>query len=298
MICLRHSERVSVINILGVPFHYGQRNKEVALAPQALMERGLREFLQKYQADVLYEELVLTAWDSHEQKISRSSEMIRDRVFHEMKKKSFLLNVGGDHGLALGSVSGVLDFDPSTVVIWVDAHGDVHTPESSESQNFHGMPLSYLLGLNSQHKEFSWIKSILSPKKLIYFGPRDLDVFESRLIQDLGIQCFSSEQMNEKGAAVLLKEALKLADPHHSCPIHLSFDLDVFDESDFQATGLALPLGPQVKEVFELASLIARTGRLNSMDLVEYHPDVFRASDPKHSHDIIFKLLDQIFPFV
>lgn len=280
-----------MIKILGIPFHYGQQNMAVANAPDILRANGLIKYLQTFDEVLDLADISFVHLHEDSKKISKACRLIHEKVLHNIDHENFFLSIGGDHGLSLGTISGILELAPETIVVWVDAHGDINTPLSSRSKNFHGMPLSYLLGLNSEEEDFSWFKNFLSPKKLIYFGPRDLDPDEILTIERLGIQCFSSALINDVGVTTLLKEALKIADPDSRCRIHLSFDVDVFDESDFRSTGICLAGGPRKSEIMTLISELSRTGRLRSMDLVEYHPIECDKKEDIKSREIIRNIL-------
>ena len=280
-----------MIKVLGIPFHFGQQNREVARAPQFLRQHGLIPLLQELDDVVDLDDLSFEDLDRDPQRVSRACQMIQERVFEEASSGDFVLSIGGDHGMSLGTISGLLRHDPERVVIWVDAHGDINTPESSTSKNFHGMPLSYLLGLNTEDSNFGWIKNFLSPKKIILFGPRDLDPFESSLIKKLGIQCYSSSEMMDIGAETLLNRALKIADPNGQSSIHLSFDVDVFDCNDFQSTGISLSGGPSAEEIGNLVSRLNKTTRLKSMDLVEYNPGKSSQDENLKSLKLLFDIL-------
>lgn len=264
------------IKLLGVPFSYGQPRRGVELAAEALRDRGFLSELQSIAPtkDLGDIDFSLIGTEKTAKNISLANELIHQCVSAENLSSSFLLNVGGDHGLALGSIHGLLSQKRSRVVVWADAHGDINTPESSTTGNFHGMPLSFLLGLAKDQKHFSWIKSHLAPHKLIFFGPRDLDSAEEKIIKDLSIQYYSSETINRCGTELILEHALKKADPYQDSPIHLSFDVDVFDGEDVQATGTRVMNGPHIKEVMKLGKILGETGRLQSMDLVEINPEL------------------------
>lgn len=279
--------------MIGIPFHFGQDKVDVARGPQALFENGFANDLGKYGEVVLLPEIDFHDLNENERRVPLACKRIHDYVLNEVDNNDFLLNIGGDHGLSVGTISAVLEKFPNTIVIWVDAHGDINTPLSSVTKNFHGMPLSYLLGLNQSDENYHWIKKYLMPKKIIYFGVRDLDDFERDLISELEIQCFSPQMMNEMGIEYLLAQALKNADPNGDSQIHLSFDLDVFDSSDFLSTGLPLPNGPSRSDIFKLLAFLGHTGRLISMDLVEYHP---RETDNQcsSSYKMIVNLMDQV----
>jgi arginase len=194
-----------------------------------------------------------------------------------------LLIVGGDHGLSLGSIHGIRSKNPETIVVWVDAHGDMNPPTASPTGNFHGMPLAFLLNQAGQHKAFNWVKSTLHPEKLILLGPRSLDPEEKRLIHELNITYHSTDEIHAQGMTTLVQKALKKIDPQGKCPIHLSFDVDACDPESMPSTGTLVSRGLDTKDLQELGQELAQTGRLRSMDLVEFNPFIGTSDDLKLS---------------
>ncbi len=269
------------IKILGIPFKAGQPHAGVAEAPEALRAKSLIPLLRQLSPGVEdLGDLDFSLCGEHEEgqiKNERASALgnalISESIQSENLGQSFLLNIGGDHGMALGTIHGLLHHHPDLIVVWADAHGDINTPGSSQSGNFHGMPLSFLLKGNQGREEFSWLRKQLRPERLIFMGPRDLDPAEKEIIRELGIQWYSSDDINSFGTEALLSRALKIADPDGTAPIHLSFDIDVFDPQDVIATGTRVPQGPEKNEMMKLGRLLGETGRLRSMDLVEVNPD-------------------------
>lgn len=270
------------VKVLGIPFHFGQEHKDVKDAPAYFRTLGLLEQLDKI-ANVrdlgnldfsLCKNAPVFSSIKNELKASIANELISKCIESEDLRNNFLLNLGGDHGMALGTIHGLLSHKPDMVVIWADAHGDINTPETTLSGNFHGMPLSFLLSLPKKRRAFNWLKYTLSPRKLIYFGPRDLDESEKEIIEELSIQYYSSEEINRIGTKKLLDQALEIADPQGRCPLHLSFDVDVFDTKDIHSTGTKVDHGPRLVEIFKLGKLLGETGRLQSMDVVELNPGI------------------------
>jgi arginase len=284
---------------LGIPFDYGQIHIGVRLAYEALIERGLLNRLSEFAGIENCGEMKIPfktpeeKWKKikHIEKCAIINYEISKQIEHMDLSSSFLLNVGGDHGMALGTVHAMLMKEPETVVVWADAHGDINLPESSPSGNFHGMPLAFILGLASDDN-FSWVFRHLIPKNLIFFGPRDLDPWEKDIIKSLGIQYFSSEEINRIGSQKVVEMALYRADPRGVKPIHLSFDVDLFDAYDIKATGTRVNSGPRLEEVFLMGGLLAQTGRLRSMDLVEFNPLLGTEEEVEASADIILKFVE------
>lgn len=267
------------IKYLGIPFSGGQPHRGVELSPQVFRDP---DFLSRLPAAVRdLGDLDFSLCGDREDGLIKNERLsglgnalISSAIESENLKNSFLLNVGGDHGMALGTIHGLLAHYPDLVVVWADAHGDLNTPEASPSGNFHGMPLSFLIQGSQGRKDFSWLRRRLRPNRLIYMGPRDLDPTEKEMIRTLGIQWYSSSDINAFGAGNLLRHALKIADPTGRAPLHLSFDVDVFDANDVEATGTRVAEGPEKNEILKLGKLLGETGRLRSMDLVEVNPEL------------------------
>jgi arginase len=268
------------IKVMGHPFSFGQPHRGVEEAPFMLRSLGLLNDLENISTtldlgdldfSLCQKQLPLEIIKKSAQN-SLANEFISGCIESEDLTHSFLLNLGGDHGMGLGTVHGMLMQNPNTVVVWADAHGDVNSPASSSSKNFHGMPLSFLMKISKDPVLFPWIKRFLLPERLIMVGPRDLDPVEKEIIEDLRIQYLSSEEMNKFGTRHLLKKALKKVDPLGEFPLHLSFDVDLFDSQDIISTGTRVSSGPYMPEIFNLGRTLAETGRLRSMDLVELNP--------------------------
>ncbi len=264
------------IKLLGIPFSAGQPLSGVEHAPELFRTelRSKKEIIDLGDLDFSLCGEHSSGIIKNERICGLGNALISEVIATENLKESFLLNVGGDHGMALGTIHGLLHHYPDLVVVWVDAHGDINTPHSSASGNFHGMPLSFLIKGCQGREDFAWLRKRLPPGKLIYMGPRDLDHEEKAIIEDSGIQYYSSADINKYGVEILLKHALKIADPSGKSSIHLSFDVDVFDEADVAATGTRVKDGPRKNEILKLASLLGETGRLVSMDLVEINPEL------------------------
>lgn len=267
------------IKFLGIPFSAGQPHSGVEKAPDVFRDSNLLRNLPADVIDLGNLDFHLCGEKSNgiikNERISGLGNALISRAIEtENLSNSFLLNAGGDHGLALGTIHGLLHHYPDLVVVWADAHGDINTPYSSHSGNFHGMPLSFLINGPQGREDFSWMRKLLRPERLIYMGPRDLDPAEKNIIEELGIQWFSSQDMNDFGTDKLLKHALHIADPSGKSPIHLSFDIDVFDAHDVESTGTRVHSGPRKNEIFKLGKLLGETGRLRSMDLVEVNPEI------------------------
>ena len=130
---------------------------------------------------------------------------------------------------------------PDACLIWIDAHADINTVESTDSGNLHGMPVSFLLGLPGNdpvaQSPFGWLKPVLKANKLVYIGLRDVDNGEKKILRDHGIKAFSMHDVDKHGIGKVVELALDHVNPKRDLPIHLSFDVDALDPSVAPSTG-------------------------------------------------------------
>jgi arginase len=126
---------------------------------------------------------------------------------------------------------------PDACIIWVDAHADINTAESTTSGNLHGMPVSFLLGIGSKVPEFDWIQPRLAPNRLVYIGLRDVDAGEKKILKEHKIKAFSMHEIDRYGIGKVVEMALDHVNPQRDLPIHLSFDVDAMDPSVAPSTG-------------------------------------------------------------
>jgi arginase len=192
------------------------------------------------------------------------------------KRDEFVLTVGGDHSIGCGSVAGILKARPDTGILWIDAHGDLQTPLTSETGNMHGMPLGILLSQNAERcaiPGFEWLADypVLDPSRLVFVGVRDLDQAERRLIKQRNILCFTMTDVDRWGIGEVMARALKHLGP---CPLHLSYDVDAVDAQFAPHTGTVVRGGFTYREANYIAESVSETNRLCSMDLVEINPNL------------------------
>lgn len=186
--------------------------------------------------------------------------------------ESFLLTVGGDHSLAIGSLAGLADTCERLGLLWIDAHGDFNTPETSPSGNAHGMCVAIACGHG--HLELRGIADhdpFLAESDVFMFGVRDLDVDEKRTLDQTDVTLLDMQAWREQGVAqAVLAAAEQLAE---RCDhVHMSFDIDVLDASHVPGTGTPVGGGLAVAEALELLSAMSARDCLTSAEFVEYNP--------------------------
>ena len=205
--------------------------------------------------------------------ISHIAEQTHTAVSEGLNQGCTPLVLGGDHSLSIGSVAAVADhYRPqgaSIGLVWVDAHADMNRPQTSPSGNIHGMSLAVLLG----HGEPRLTRGTASvrPKNASVLGARDLDPGEKRLIRELGVRVFTMSEIDERGVAPCMDEALERANAG-TAGFHLSFDLDALDPRIAPGVGTPVRGGLTYREGHLVCEKASRSGRLLSLELVELNP--------------------------
>ncbi len=182
------------------------------------------------------------------------------------------LLIGGDHSQAFASISALGNKYPDLRVIWVDAHADLNTPQTSPTGNSHGMPLSGLLGLVDKNIwGMPWMNQNLKPDQVIYLGVRDIDKGEREILSDLKIEHYSPEDIKIKGLKNILSHVAKKWKSH---PTHLSFDIDGLDYNLVPATGTPVSQGLDMEQAHMIIEACKKDFNFVSCEVVEFNPDL------------------------
>ncbi len=181
--------------------------------------------------------------------------------------------IGGDHSLSIGSASAVADHyreqGESIGIIWIDAHTDMNRPHTSPTGNIHGMPLAVLLGYGETRLTRG--SASVRPQNVSVLGARELDPGEKALIRELDVKVFTMSEIDERGAAECMDEALERANDG-TCGFHLSFDLDALDPAIAPGVGTPVRGGLTYREGHLVCEKASQSGKLLSLDLVELNP--------------------------
>jgi arginase len=201
---------------------------------------------------------------------------LADRVEAAVERGEFPLVLGGDHAQAIGTLSGMARSyrrrGKRLGVIWVDAHTDMNTPDSTPTGNIHGMPLAALLGYGSPELVgLSGEEPALNPENVVIMGVRDVDATEIPLVKETGVRVYTMSELDARGTSVCLQEALGRV-LYDTAGVHLSFDLDGVDPQDAPGVGTPVPGGLTLRESHLICETLARTGRLLGMEMVELNP--------------------------
>ncbi|KAJ2345756.1 Arginase, catabolizes arginine to ornithine and urea [Coemansia sp. RSA 2618] len=211
--------------------------------------------------------------------VAMAAKRVRDQVREHCVRGRLAVTLGGDHSIAMGTLAGSASvYGDDLCVIWVDAHADINTPESTDSGNLHGCPLSFLLGLcdprdvDRDSSPFSWIQKCVRTDRLVYIGLRDVDAGEKRILREHRIRAFSMHDVDKHGIGRVVEMALDHVNKDRSRPVHMSFDVDALDPSVAPATGTPVRGGLTFREGHYICEAVAETGCLVALDLVEVNP--------------------------
>lgn len=282
----RIAHRHLKVSIGNVHVDLGAGRRGVDMGPSAIHLAGLvpelrllgHEVVENFQVHVPSPEVVDVGDASvrYLSSIVEACTQLADRVEAAMDKGFFPVVLGGDHSVAIGTVSGIARHlrkkGLSLGVIWVDAHTDMNTPSSSPSGNIHGMPLAVLLGRG--HPDLVAIagdRPALSPENVCVIGARDIDHMEREVIRETGVRVYTMSELDDRGTALCVREAIDRVG-RASGGIHLSFDLDGVDPDYAPGVGTPVPGGLDLRESHLVCEKLAQTGRLVGVEMVELNP--------------------------
>jgi arginase len=270
------------INVIGVPVYYGADKRGVEYGPDKLREKKLSSILGRHNHQVYdlgnihvpevkeYNKFYSHSNMKYLDTIVEISKNLAHSVYSSLKAECFPLVIGGDHSLALGSISGVSRANKDFAVIWMDAHGDINTHDTSGSGNIHGMPLAK--AMNVGHEDLTNVYfqgQKVNPENVFILGARDLDLGEIELINDMKLNVYSADEINDRGIHVVVQEVLDKIKARNIEYIHLSFDLDFIDAMYVPGTGTPVSVGVNVEDTKEALKMLAETKLIKSMDFVE-----------------------------
>jgi arginase len=274
------------VHVIGVSLDLGGNRRGVDMGPSALRIAGLGERLAAMGISVVDAGDVVAPipetksfGDPHKKyirEIARVCEKLYRTSLTALEKGALPLVLGGDHSLGAGSVAASSEYlrrDGQPVgLLWVDAHGDMNTPGTSQSGNVHGMPLAALLG--PEPAELSRIGGFspkISAAHTVLIGIRNLDDREKERIRDSGVHVFTMKDIDRSGIAVVVEQALAIAGSGTG-GVHVSFDLDVCDPTIAPGVGTPVKGGLDYREAHMVMEIVADSGLLRALDLVEVNP--------------------------
>ena len=292
------------VQLIGVPMDLGASRRGVDMGPSAMRLANLAELLGRlgYDADDIGNVSVPDRASLSAVPGARLS-AITD-VCAELARLTSAavragvrpLVIGGDHSLAAGSVAGtataLAERGQRVGVIWLDAHGDLHTPATSHSGNVHGMPVAHLLGLgDARLSHLSTVFPAVRAEHLVYVGLRDLDDEEKALITSRGLHAFTMRDIDERGLRAVMNEAVAIAS-RGTGGIHVSCDADWIDPREAPGVGTPVRGGATLREAHLAMEIIHDSGALLAMDLVEINPILDRQN---HTAELAAELIASAF---
>lgn len=267
------------IRIIGVPMDLGQNRRGVDMGPSAARYAGLQARLERLGHTVFDEgnvpvpnpeEDVAQTGAKRLKTVTAVNQNIYDIARKCITADEFAIFLGGDHSISIGSIAAQSQDEPLGV-IWVDAHGDFNTPESSPSGNIHGMPVAALVGEGPESLvNVGRPGAKLNPRQIVQIGIRDLDDPERERLARSGISVFTMRHVDEMGMASIARQAIDRL--RHFSRIHVSLDMDSLDPDEAPGVGTAVPGGLSYREAHLLMEILGDSGRVQSMDIVEINP--------------------------
>jgi len=274
------------IHIIGVPMDLGSGRRGVDMGPSAIRIAGVHERLRELGYRVA-DEGDLTIRTQEEQRIKdprakylpeivRVVNLLQKKVLKTMRQNQFPLVLGGDHSIAIGTISGISAYarqrKKKLGVLWIDAHGDFNTPESSPSGNIHGMPLAVCCGIGPRS-----LRSVggnfrkVDPENVAIIGLRNVDRKEREHLIELGVNVFTMEEIDKFGVHRVMKKALQQLENSVDY-LHISFDLDSVDPVYAPGVGTPVKGGLDYREAHLIMEMLAESKRVTSLELVEVNP--------------------------
>lgn len=273
------------IEIIGAPSTFGQKKLGVNLGPDAIRYEGLLSRLKKMGLDVIDKgnievpTLDVEKFNSDQEglrnydEIVTVSENLSKATSEIVKKGNFPLTLGGDHSIAVGSISGISQHYENLGVIWYDAHGDLNVPEESPSGNVHGMPLRILAGDGPDELvNINDFTPKVKPENIVLIGMRDLDEGERKYIKDKNIKTFTMADIDRFGIQEVIERSLEYLKSRNIDGLHFSLDVDALDPAETPGTGTRVMGGLSYRESHFALELLNESKLVTSMDLVEVNP--------------------------
>jgi arginase len=278
---------MNAVHIIGVPLDLGGSRRGVDMGPSAFRIAGLGERIGALGYTVVDKgDLPAPIPEPRELRderkkyirdIAKVCQKLYQITLAALDEGALPLVLGGDHSLAAGSVAAAADWAKSHEnlpigLLWVDAHGDMNTPATSLSGNVHGMPLAALVGPEpSELAKIGTVSPKVLPGHTAIIGVRNLDAREKVAVRDSHVHVFTMKDIDRQGIASIVEQAVKLAGSG-TAGIHVSFDLDVCDPLIAPGVGTPVKGGLNYREAHMVMEIVADSGQLTSLDLVEVNP--------------------------
>ena len=278
------SRRYPPVSLIGAPTDIGAGHRGALMGPDALRIAGLGEALAARGIDVADRGNLAgpgNPWQPpvdgyrHLEQVVAWNRLVMEAVGAELRGGRLPIMLGGDHCLGIGSITAVArhcrDTGKQLRVLWLDAHADFNTHEVTPSGNIHGMPVACLCGIGPEAlTRLGGDAPALRPAEVRQVGIRSVDEGEKRLVKQHGLDVYDMRYIDEVGMKRTMEEALAGVDANTH--LHVSFDVDFLDPSIAPGVGTTVPGGPNYREAQLVMEMIADSGRMGSLDIVELNP--------------------------
>ncbi len=274
------------IRIIGVPMDLGASRRGVDMGPSALRVAGLQARIKQLGLQVedignisVKQPEEMSYGEKRAKYLAEIADACKDLatiVEKTLDENMTPVVLGGDHSIAAGSLSGVAGYfrkkEKKIGLVWLDAHGDINTPDSSPSGNVHGMPLAAAMGYGATELvELQGFKPKVEPQNISLVGIRDLDSQEKKLAKKSGVHVFTMRDIDERGMREVMSDALKYA-MDDTDGISVSLDMDFVDPSDAPGVGTPVRGGVTYREAHLAMEMLADTEAMVSLEVVEINP--------------------------
>lgn len=282
------SEEQQRISLIGVPTDVGAGTRGASMGPEALRVAGLGKALAAFGAEVkdcgnlsgpANPEALAVDGFRHMDEVVAWNQAVHAAVYAELKASRLPIMLGGDHSLAIGSISAVAkhcrEVGKKLRILWLDAHSDFNTSALTPSGNIHGMPVACLCGLGPEAlTTVGGTVPAIRPSAIRQLGIRSVDEGEKRFLHEVGVEVFDMRYIDEIGMRETMEQAL--AGVYSGTHLHVSLDVDFLDPEIAPGVGTTVRGGPTYREAQLCMEMIADTGRLGSLDIVELNPALDR----------------------
>ncbi|MFL9879023.1 arginase [Herbaspirillum rhizosphaerae] len=292
------------LRLIGAPTDIGAGRRGASMGPEALRVANLQQALQQHGLNVTdggdlsgpaNPQQGPVDGFRHLEQVVAWNRSVHEAVHATLQQGQLPVLLGGDHALAIGSIAAVAQYcreqGKKLLVLWLDAHADANTNTSTPTGNIHGMPVTSLLGIGpDQLTSIGGKVPALQPDAIRQIGIRSVDREEKQHLHELGLRVYDMRHIDEHGMRVTMEQALSGidADTH----LHVSFDIDFLDPAVAPGVGTAVPGGPTYRETQLCMEMIADTGRLASLDVMELNP----ACDVRNqTAELVVELVESLF---
>lgn len=290
----------NTIRIVEVPFALGSHRRGADVGPKAVQHAGLKESLQEKGYKIERKTIFLSEKEDltdlmlkNLSSIIEMAELVGREIDEVIQSSQFPLIIGGDHSISLGTIAGIGQNYENLGVIWVDAHGDVNTHETTPSGNIHGMPLAANMGFG--HEKLIDILNYfpkIKPQNVVILGARDLDEGEVELLKKHHITYYTHCDIEHHGIKKIMKAMDSKFTSNGIESLHLSFDMDVLDPSVVKGVGTPVEGGITYREAAYILQEIKKWKTLVSCEFVEVNPLL---DEKNKTAEIAVKLIGELF---